>query len=292
MLVTGVGGAILIGLAASHDELRHGLTNSTAHDQGDELLLIGVTSSAPRSPWSRPGSRSCCSKASGRAGPCPSAQAVARRGRRPGGGAGDRRRRGRRARSRLQRDRRIQGRRQRRHRHLASQQLRRREPLRALALGDRRERDGAADRHRRRHLRVLVGPRRRRYRGGPGRPLALPADAGRAGDRRPAALLGFLVAVLGGGTLAALRAGPERSLLAAALGGCVAFFLAAAVDWNWQMPALPVAALLLASTLRDGGARPRPEARHCCGACRCASGSRPGPWSWSSRSRSRSPRPA
>ena len=62
--------------------------------------------------------------------------------------------------------------------------------------------------------------------------------------------LGFVAVVLGAGTVLAVRAGPGlRSVLAAALAGCFAFFLAAAVDWAWQMPVLPVAVLMLAAVL-------------------------------------------
>lgn len=75
-------------------------------------------------------------------------------------------------------------------------------------------------------------------------------------------LLGFLGVVLAGGFTVLLRAGPsERSLLAAALAGCVAFCIAAAFDWMWQLPVLPVALLLLASVLLDGGRRGDGEER-------------------------------
>jgi len=61
---------------------------------------------------------------------------------------------------------------------------------------------------------------------------------------------GFIALVLGAGTVLAIRAGPGlRSPLAAALAGLVAFYLTAAVDWSWQMPVLPVAALMLAALL-------------------------------------------
>jgi O-Antigen ligase len=71
-----------------------------------------------------------------------------------------------------------------------------------------------------------------------------------------ALLLGFLGVVLGGGCANLLRAAPlERSLLAAALAGCVAFCIAAAFDWMWQLPVLPAALLLLASVLLNGSRR-------------------------------------
>jgi O-antigen ligase len=65
-----------------------------------------------------------------------------------------------------------------------------------------------------------------------------------------AALAGFFLAVLIGGGRTILRVGEEcRAPLAAALAGCVAFCLTATVDWMWQVPAVPVAMLLLASVL-------------------------------------------
>jgi O-Antigen ligase len=69
------------------------------------------------------------------------------------------------------------------------------------------------------------------------------------------ALLGaFLLTILIGGARATVRASPaERSLLAAALAGCVAFCLTAAVDWMWQIPVIVVAMLLLAAVLMAPG---------------------------------------
>lgn len=76
-----------------------------------------------------------------------------------------------------------------------------------------------------------------------------------------ALLLAFLGAILVWGARAALRAAPaERSLLAAALAGCLAFCLTATVDWMWQIPVLVVAPLLLASLLVAPGRRPEGEA--------------------------------
>jgi hypothetical protein len=70
-------------------------------------------------------------------------------------------------------------------------------------------------------------------------------------------LAGFLLAILIGGAWVTVRAGPsERPVLAAALAGCTAFCLTAAVDWMWQMPVLVVSLLLLASVLAGPGARP------------------------------------
>jgi O-Antigen ligase len=64
------------------------------------------------------------------------------------------------------------------------------------------------------------------------------------------ALVAFLLAVFGGGGRNTLRASPsDRSPLAAALAGCAAFCVTAAVDWMWQIPVLPAAMLLLAAAL-------------------------------------------
>lgn len=69
-----------------------------------------------------------------------------------------------------------------------------------------------------------------------------------------ALLAAFLALVLGGGCAVLLAAGPlERSALAAAVAGCVAFCIAATFDWMWQLPVLPVALLLLAAALLTGG---------------------------------------
>jgi O-antigen ligase len=77
-----------------------------------------------------------------------------------------------------------------------------------------------------------------------------------------ALLLGFLGVVFGGGCVVLLRAALlERSLLAAALAGCVAFCIAAAFDWMWQLPVLPIAMLLLGSVLLNGGRHTEDEQR-------------------------------
>jgi hypothetical protein len=58
-----------------------------------------------------------------------------------------------------------------------------------------------------------------------------------------------LIVLLGGGAVV-LRAKPDqRARLAAALAGCVAFFVTAALDWTWELAVVPVAAFLLAGTL-------------------------------------------
>lgn len=72
---------------------------------------------------------------------------------------------------------------------------------------------------------------------------------------------GFLLVVLvGGGVVLIAADAEERSLLAAALAGCVAFCLTATVDWMWQLPVLPVATLLLAAALLNAR-RPDPPDR-------------------------------
>jgi hypothetical protein len=65
-----------------------------------------------------------------------------------------------------------------------------------------------------------------------------------------ALLLGFLLTVLIGGSLAAVRAGELRAPpLAAAVAGFAAFCFTAIFDWMWQVPVVPVAALLLAAAV-------------------------------------------
>lgn len=65
-----------------------------------------------------------------------------------------------------------------------------------------------------------------------------------------AILTAFVVALLGFGTAAVLGAdAAQRSALAAALAGVLAFFVTAIVDWSWQMPVLPAAMLILAAAV-------------------------------------------
>jgi len=76
-----------------------------------------------------------------------------------------------------------------------------------------------------------------------------------------ALLAGFILVILVGGGRAVLLADPRlRPPLAAALAGCSAFFITAAFDWMWQLPVLPVAMLILAAALvaARGGAEPAP----------------------------------
>lgn len=78
-----------------------------------------------------------------------------------------------------------------------------------------------------------------------------------------ALLVGLMLAILlGGGRAVLLAPGPRRAPLAAALAGCVAFFFTAIFDWMWQIPVLPVAMLLLAAALVSGsGQRTAEEGR-------------------------------
>jgi hypothetical protein len=71
-----------------------------------------------------------------------------------------------------------------------------------------------------------------------------------------ALLAAFLAAILVGGGWVTLAAGSRgRPQLAAALAGCAAFCVSATFDWMWQIPVLPVATLLLAAVLVSAGGR-------------------------------------
>lgn len=71
---------------------------------------------------------------------------------------------------------------------------------------------------------------------------------------------GFLTTVVALGARAIRRArSRERSQLAAALAGVIAFCFVALFDWIWQLPVLPVAALLLAAALAGAGSGFRPR---------------------------------
>ena len=74
-------------------------------------------------------------------------------------------------------------------------------------------------------------------------------------------LLSFLALVFVSGLRAALLSeGGERSRLAAALAGFSVFAMTAAVDWMWQVPVVPVAALMLAcGLLVAGGGAEKPR---------------------------------
>jgi hypothetical protein len=64
--------------------------------------------------------------------------------------------------------------------------------------------------------------------------------------------------VLGAGIRRVVRAGPDaRTILAAAVACCLAFVVAAAIDWVWELAVLPVAFLLVAAAIL-GAARAAP----------------------------------
>ena len=63
-------------------------------------------------------------------------------------------------------------------------------------------------------------------------------------------LVAFTMLVLLAGSLRSLAAGDtQRAMLAGATGACAAFFLGAAVDWLWELPAIPIAALICAGVV-------------------------------------------
>ena len=71
-----------------------------------------------------------------------------------------------------------------------------------------------------------------------------------------ALLAAFLAAILLGGARNLLRADRRgRPQLAAALAGCMAFCIAVAFEWHWQIPVLPVTLLLLTAVLVCAGGR-------------------------------------
>jgi len=73
-----------------------------------------------------------------------------------------------------------------------------------------------------------------------------------------ALLVGFLAWVfIAGGRLYRRASSRRRTQLAAALAGCAAFCLGSAYDWLWQIAVLPIAFLLLASVLVGAGERSR-----------------------------------
>ena len=139
----------------------------------------------------------------------------------------------------------------RRHRLAQVHQLRPRHPAkpasaksRATAavqfwdVGARRLRRKAAARPRRRHLPVLLGPAADdRHAEHPG-PLALPAGARRAGDRRRRCSPSAMVLIDARGSASrpgAHASGRERELYAVLLGVSLAFAVGVAYDWFWQL---------------------------------------------------------
>jgi tetratricopeptide (TPR) repeat protein len=81
-------------------------------------------------------------------------------------------------------------------------------------------------------------------------------------------IVGFVAAVIGIGATRSLRAPPDdRVVLASATAGAAAFAMAAALDWVWEIAALPVAFTLLAAiavagfSMRDPTRRRRRQSR-------------------------------
>jgi O-Antigen ligase len=73
-----------------------------------------------------------------------------------------------------------------------------------------------------------------------------------------ALIVGLLVTILFVGSKRYLEAARERrTQLAAALAACVAFCVGAGYDWLWELAVVPIAFLLIASTLVTAGERPR-----------------------------------
>ena len=123
----------------------------------------------------------------------------------------------------------------------------------------RRERDQAADRHRLRHLRVLVGAQRRQHRDRCATPTRSTCRRSASwGSSASSLLAGFLLADPRRRRPHALarRAAAERSPLAAALAGCAAFCLTAVFDWMWQIPVLPRRDAAARRGPGHGGGRP------------------------------------
>jgi hypothetical protein len=74
-------------------------------------------------------------------------------------------------------------------------------------------------------------------------------------------IVGFLGLIVFGGAAIVVRAGPDRrTVLAAALAGCVAFAISAGFDWLWQIPVIAISMLLLGATLIGADPDPRPVA--------------------------------
>jgi len=73
---------------------------------------------------------------------------------------------------------------------------------------------------------------------------------------------GFVVMALAFGASRCLARGSsrQRSALAAATAGCVAFAIAAATDWSWELAVLPVTFLILAGALFASDATPGSDA--------------------------------
>ncbi|MDX6589722.1 MAG: hypothetical protein QOI84_996 [Solirubrobacterales bacterium] len=261
LAVAGAGGALLILLAHDRPDLRHGLANASAHDQGSEMLLFGLLvcavvglivaglafasrgTSRPR--WARP-SRRTATVALGLAtvallvalvavdapGRVSDGWAEFKGEGGPGKGAG----------------------------RLSS------------VAGENRYQfwNSALDEN---STAPLIGTGSGTFqfwwaREGNGKETVRDAHSlymqtlGEVGIVGEALLVAFLAFVLACGVGNLLRAEPdERTKLAAAIAGFTVFLMIAAVDWMWQIPVVPVTALLLATALVLGrdpvGEKPR-----------------------------------
>jgi hypothetical protein len=249
LLLTGAGGALLVALAHQREELREGLSTALAHDQGTELLWLGLlvcavvgliqaaiallSQRAERPPWTRPSKHGSAialgtvllalvlvagvADAPGRAS---DAWAEFKGGGGPGEGA-DRL-------SSVAGENRYQF-------WSAAVDENSTAPLVGTGSGTfqywwAREGDGAEtvrDTHSL-YLQTL----------------------GELGIVGLLVLIGFLAFVAVTGIRNAfLSEAEERTRLAALLAGFAVFVMTAAVDWMWQVPVIPVTALLLAAGL-------------------------------------------
>lgn len=253
LLVAGAGGALLVVLAHARLELREGLTNAVAHDQGTEMLIfcivvglavglvqvsIGLAGRRTERPaWTRP-SRQFTAAACGAVAvalvlvavvadaPGRASDAWAEFKEKGGPGEGT-------------------------------------ERLGSVA-GESRYQfwSSAVDENRTEPL-IGTGSGTFQYwwaREGDGGETVRDAHSlymqtlGELGIVGLLALVGFLGFILAAGVrLALLSDGAERSRLAAAIAGFSVFVLTAGVDWMWQVPAIPVTALLLAAGIVVGG---------------------------------------
>jgi hypothetical protein len=249
LLVAGVGGAVLISATLSRDALQEGLTNSTAHQQGDDMLaiviavcvVVGLVQAAVsyalvnemRPRWTVASRRGAALAAAALAVVALVGVAAAdvpgrvsngwdefREEGGPGEGTG-----------RLGS---VSGQNRYQFWSSAGREFRS-EPLTGTGAGTFGlwwTRDGdSSETVRDTHSLYLQ-------------------TLGELGAVGMALLAGFLLCViLGGGRAALLAESSRRDRLAAALAGCVAFSVTAIYDWTWQIPVLPVGVLLLASLL-------------------------------------------
>lgn len=254
LAVAACGGAILVVLAHGREELRDGLTNSVAHDQGTELLLLGLLvclavgavqagiavlgDRAERPAWTRPSrgfsTGACAAVAIALLLVAGLADAPGRASDgwsefKDGGGPGE-------GTERLGS---VAG--ENRYQFWSSAvDENGTAPLNGTGSGTfqfwwAREGEGAETVHDAHSLYLQT--------------------LGELGIVGLALLLAFLGLVLFCGVRNALLSdAAERSRLAAMLAGFSVFVMTAAVDWMWQVPAVPVAALMLAAGLTLGAA--------------------------------------